>query len=82
MMHKRLAQAPLQVSQQAVDYSSANMSRDVSAQTDFAKFAREADGSFKRAPSSFRSWIQPGGDFEPEAGALVACVYSRLDLSE
>jgi len=42
------------------------MSRDVSHLSDIAKFKTEQDGSFKRAPSSFRNFIQVGGQFPPE----------------
>lgn len=42
--------------------------RDVSTFTDISKSKTEADGSFKRKPSSFRNFIQKGGEFEPEKG--------------
>ena len=48
--------------------------RDTSAQTDITKFKVEADGSFKRPDSTFRSSIKPGSDFEPEAGAYYRWV--------
>ena len=32
----------------------------------------EADGSFKRKPSTFRSTIERGGKFEPEKGQILA----------
>ena len=51
------------------------MSRDVSQFSDISKSKTEADGSFKRAPSSFRNFIQAGGKFPPEKGT------SRLELS-
>ena len=44
------------------------MSRDVSSQSDISKMNVEPDGSFKRAPSSFRNFIQKGGQFPPEKG--------------
>ena len=44
------------------------MSRDVSGQSDIGVMGREPDGSFKRAPSSFRNFIQKGGQFPPEKG--------------
>ncbi|KAI0676243.1 glutathione S-transferase [Trametes maxima] len=40
--------------------------RDVSHLTDISKGLAEADGSFKRKPSSFRRRIERGGEFEPE----------------
>ncbi|KAF8633152.1 hypothetical protein AX17_004653 [Amanita inopinata Kibby_2008] len=40
--------------------------RDVTIQSDIAKLRLEPDGSFKRAPSSFRNTIEKGGRFEPE----------------
>jgi len=42
------------------------MSRDVSQQSDISKMTTESDGAFKRAPSSFRNFIQAGGQFPPE----------------
>ncbi|KAF8270467.1 glutathione S-transferase [Lactarius quietus] len=42
------------------------MSRDVSHFSDISKSKTEADGSFKRAPSSFRNFIQVGDQFPPE----------------
>ena len=33
----------------------------------------EADGAFKRAPSSFRNFIQAGGEFPPERGTWCSC---------
>jgi len=47
------------------------MSRDVSGQSDISKMTVEPDGSFKRAPSSFRNFIQKGGQFPPEKGMLL-----------
>ena len=32
----------------------------------------EADGSFKRKPSTFRGTIERGGKFEPEKGQILA----------
>ena len=32
----------------------------------------EADGSFKRKPSTFRNTIERGGKFEPEKGQILA----------
>jgi len=43
-------------------------SRDTSGQSDIQKMKPEADGSFKRAPSSFRDFIQKGGKFEAKKG--------------
>ncbi|KAN0127363.1 glutathione S-transferase [Lactarius tabidus] len=42
------------------------MSRDVSHFSDISKSKTEADGSFKRAPSSFRNFVKVGGQFPPE----------------
>ncbi|KAL5522582.1 GTO2 [Sanghuangporus baumii] len=46
--------------------SSQAASRDVSHQTDISRMQSEGDGTFKRKPSVFRSWIEKGGKFEPE----------------
>ncbi|KAJ7087036.1 glutathione S-transferase [Mycena crocata] len=43
-------------------------SRDTTELTDVSKMKREADGSFKRAASVFRSFIEEGGQFAPEKG--------------
>jgi putative glutathione S-transferase len=40
--------------------------RDVTHLTDISKMTTDAQGAFKRAPSSFRNFIQPGGQFPPE----------------
>ncbi|KAH9852337.1 glutathione S-transferase [Lenzites betulinus] len=40
--------------------------RDVTHLTDISKGLTQADGSFKRAASSFRRTIEKGGEFEPE----------------
>ncbi|KAH7923082.1 hypothetical protein BV22DRAFT_1036761 [Leucogyrophana mollusca] len=40
--------------------------RDSSHQSDIGKMKTEADGSFKRAASSFRNWIEKGTEFAPE----------------
>ena len=45
-------------------------SRDVSSQSDISKMKTEADGSFKRKPSSFRHSIEKGGKFPPEKGSM------------
>ncbi|KAJ8474123.1 hypothetical protein ONZ51_g7423 [Trametes cubensis] len=47
---------------------SMSTNRDVSKWSDISKSTFEADGSFKRKPSSFRDFIQKGGKFEPEKG--------------
>lgn len=39
-------------------------------QSDVNKMKNEADGSWKRAPSTFRNFIQEGGEFPPEKGLL------------
>lgn len=44
------------------------MSRDTTAQSDVNKLPTEADGSFKRKPSTFLNSIEKGGKFEPEKG--------------
>ncbi|KAJ7211177.1 glutathione S-transferase [Mycena pura] len=41
-------------------------SRDTTAFSDISKFKNEPDGSFKRAVSTFRSFIEKGGQFAPE----------------
>ncbi|KAJ6570978.1 glutathione S-transferase [Mycena vulgaris] len=40
--------------------------RDTTALTDISKIKPEADGSFKRVASTFRSFIEKGGEFAPE----------------
>src|SRR5258706_9494521 len=42
--------------------------RDVSTQSDLKQLKREADGSFNRAPSTFRDIVQGGSKYEPEKG--------------
>jgi len=42
--------------------------KDATLQSDITKFKHEPDGSFKRAPSTFRSFIEKGGQFEAEKG--------------
>ncbi|KAK2461175.1 hypothetical protein APHAL10511_006702 [Amanita phalloides] len=42
--------------------------RDVSHLTDIGRLNTSADGSFKRQSSNFRSFIEKGGQFEPEKG--------------
>jgi putative glutathione S-transferase len=42
--------------------------KDTSLQSDFAKLKHEPDGSYKRIPSVFRSFIEKGGQFEAERG--------------
>lgn len=43
--------------------------KDTSQQSDISTMtAHTADGSFKRAPSSFRNTIEKGGQFEVEKG--------------
>ena len=44
--------------------------RDVSTQSDLKQLKREADGSFNRAPSTFRDIVQEGSKYEPEKGIL------------
>ncbi|PBK68942.1 glutathione S-transferase [Armillaria solidipes] len=43
-------------------------SKTVKAQSDISIMKTSDDGSFKRAPSSFRNVIEKGGKFEPELG--------------
>lgn len=47
--------------------------RDAKAQSDIARADNyhNPDGSFRRAPSSFRDFIQKGGKFEAEKGTLT-----------
>jgi hypothetical protein len=45
--------------------------RDVTSQSDFNRIATQPDGSFKRAPSSFRSTIEKGDQFDAEAGKYM-----------
>jgi glutathionyl-hydroquinone reductase len=45
--------------------------KDSSLQSDIAKRKYEPDGSFKRPASVFRSFIEKGGNFEPEKGEYV-----------
>ena len=49
--------------------------RDVLAQSDLKKLKLEADGSFNRAPSTFRDIIQEGSKYEPEKGI---CQYHSI----
>jgi putative glutathione S-transferase len=42
--------------------------RDASSQSDISKLKTESDGSFKRAASSFRNFIENDGKFPPEKG--------------
>jgi hypothetical protein len=42
--------------------------KDTNLQSDFAKLKHELDGSYKRIPSAFRSFIEKGGQFEAERG--------------
>lgn len=46
----------------------ADMSQDHTHLSDIGKMKTEADGSFKRKPSTFRNQIEKGGKFEPEEG--------------
>ena len=46
--------------------------RDVSHLSDISKGKVEADGSFKRKASSFRNFIEKGGEFAPDKGELLA----------
>lgn len=47
--------------------------RDVTHLTDISKGLAEADGTFKRKASTFRRFIEKGGEFEPEKGTYC-CV--------
>ena len=51
------------------------MSRDVSGQSDITKMKVEPDGSFKRAASSFRNFVEKGGKFSPEKGKSAKTLY-------
>ncbi|GJJ14973.1 hypothetical protein Clacol_009243 [Clathrus columnatus] len=52
------------------------MSRDTSLQSDISKGnPTTKDGSFNRAPSSFRNTIQKGGQFPPEAGFVAGIIF-------
>ncbi len=42
--------------------------KDAALQSDITKMKRQPDGSFNRAPSSFRNTIEQGGKFAPEKG--------------
>jgi glutathionyl-hydroquinone reductase len=52
--------------------------RDASLQADIAKMKTQPDGSFKRAPSSFRKFIEKGGQFEPVKGVCPSDFYDKL----
>jgi putative glutathione S-transferase len=54
-------------------HSMAEPARDVSSQSDVKHLKREADGSFNRAPSTFRDIIQEGSKYEPEKGICHYC---------
>jgi glutathionyl-hydroquinone reductase len=58
--------------------------RDVSRQSGISKTKVEGDGSFKRAPSSFRNWIKKGSQFEPEPGLfnLLMGIFCALPLNQ
>ena len=53
--------------------------RDLSHQVDPSKFTTDADGAFKRRPSSFRNFIQKGGEFPPEKGERTSIPYTRQE---
>ena len=59
-----------------IRFGSSPMSRDVSHLSDIAKSPTEADGSFKRPASSFRNFIQAGGQFPPERGTYTSFPHS------
>lgn len=50
--------------------SMSGSAHDVLDQSDLKKLKLEADGSFNRAPSTFRDTIQEGSKYEPEKGIL------------
>lgn len=53
--------------------SAMSASKDHTLQSDIGKMTLEADGSFKRAASSFRNWIQSkDGQFPAEKGNAVS----------
>lgn len=52
--------------------------RDVTHLSDISKGKMEPDGSFKRKASSFRNFIEKGGEFAPEKGELpIVCARGR-----
>ena len=53
--------------------------RDVTHLSDISKGKMEPDGSFKRKASSFRNFIEKGGEFAPEKGELPVSVNARAD---
>lgn len=63
-----------------------DVARDVSDQADIARMKAEADGTFKRKPSTFRDTIEKGGQFAPEHDRYhlyvsLACRASRTRIS-
>ena len=54
--------------------------RDVSKFSDISKSISEPDGSFNRRPSSFRNFIEKGGQYAPEKGAFPRFVYAWTSL--
>lgn len=49
--------------------------KDATLQSDITKMKRQPDGSFNRAPSSFRNTIEQGGKFAPETGISSPAEY-------
>lgn len=48
--------------------------RDTTDLSDVSKMKREADGSFKRVVSTFRNFIEKGGQFAPEKGVEISAI--------
>ena len=66
----RLVQQQQQQHIQRRTFAMTAPTRDVTHQTDITLMKTESDGSFKRAPSTFRNTIEKGGQFPPEKGAF------------
>ena len=58
--------------------SSTMAAKDTTLQSDISKMKVEADGSFKRADSSFRNTIAKGSRFEPEKGGFQCFMWLFL----
>ncbi len=57
-------------------------SKTVKAQSDISIMKTSDDGTFKRAPSSFRNVIEKGGKFEPELGEQQVDFYRGYILRD
>ncbi|KAG8765131.1 S-glutathionyl-(chloro)hydroquinone reductase [Serendipita sp. 397] len=88
LLHHRLAQRDVSQAKQLIlplGFRNMSSTRDVSKQSDISKSTMENDGSFKRLASTFRSTIEKGGQFEPEAGRYhlyvsYACPWAHRTL--